>query len=319
MALSAFRPLGLLRLSSAKPLAKRIYAAMIGGLSGQFDASPGTHVEASIFAKAMGLARSAVLIQHAWEQVLPMKALEMLPVREREYGLAPGPNDTIGQRRRAVAARKLLPLGCSRTNVENALRTLLGSDFVAYRPTTVDEMVSWPAALGAVEMNLQPPSVRRKLVTLSASVASLGVPLTVPYALLAGPPPPPPVDLPGPAGLSVGDVLTVDPGRLGLEEAVAVTAVGGGTLTATFTKAHDSGAIGTTMPFPNWQSSKRHSLIVISAAAAIDPEKRRKIHELMQRIARGVSTWSITDNSGPFLVGVSRIGVTPFGAINVNL
>jgi len=74
--------------------------------------------------------------------------------------------------------------------------------------------------------------------------------------------------------------------------------------------------------YPYWTSSKRHSLVVLTASAAADPEKRRKVHELMGRLARGVSTWDIAAESapgfaGPFRVGEGRLGMTPIGTVAV--
>src|SRR5262249_11391681 len=89
---------------------------------------------------------------------------------------------------------------------------------------------------------------------------------------------------------------------------------------AQFALAHDDGVFVTTMPYPLWASTKRHALIVLTSAAAADPEKRRRVHNLMRKIARGVSTWSICDGgagktNGPFRVGVGRLGVTTIGAV----
>ena len=71
-------------------------------------------------------------------------------------------------------------------------------------------------------------------------------------------------------------------------------------------------------PWPYWTSTKRHYLVEVTASAAQDPEARRQIHALMRRMARGVSTWAICGNAGPFTIGsptLGIIGVTPIGSI----
>jgi len=78
----------------------------------------------------------------------------------------------------------------------------------------------------------------------------------------------------------------------------------------------------TTAPFPYWVSSKRHNVIVLKAAAAADPEKRRQVNELLGRMLRGVSTWDIAAEStpghaGPFKVGEGLLGVTPIGDLTL--
>jgi hypothetical protein len=334
--LSAFRPLGLLRLSSQVPIAKRIYDAQVEALGGQFDLSDGTHAEATIFARSLGLARTYAIMHRAARQRLPKYVLELLPAMEDEYGLVPGPRDSIAQRQAAFAAAKLLPGGASRVNVENALRTLLGDAFVAYRTTKSSEIVNYPTNCGDSPMNLQLPSVPRRLIRIKSSV-STGAQV-VSYDALDDTTSI--IVVPTQDGgrkvhsqtLLVGDVLVVQPETLGQAERVTVTAVGVDTagsspgqfahrtFTATFAKSHDVDCVATTQPFPWWTSTQRQSLIVLTTEAATDPETRRKVNELMHRIARDVSTWAITDGSptvtnGPFKVGVGKLGVTSIGAV----
>ena len=62
---------------------------------------------------------------------------------------------------------------------------------------------------------------------------------------------------------------------------------------ATFTKAHDVGAALVAGHFPYWWSTQRYAWIVVTAAAAIDAESRRKVNDFLTRAARGVSQWAI--------------------------
>ncbi len=123
-----------------------------------------------------------------------------------------------------------------------------------------------------------------------------------------------------------GDVLCVDPGNLGLVERVTVTAAAGEgdtrTLTAVFRKPHSVGVYATDGPVPLWSNSKRHVLVVVTAAAAVDTDLVRRVHELFRRIMRAPTTWAIVQPTtpgagtvGPFTIG-STAG-SPLGAVPV--
>jgi hypothetical protein len=90
--------------------------------------------------------------------------------------------------------------------------------------------------------------------------------------------------------------------------------------TATFANPHSAGCLLTTMPFPSWQSTKRRAIIVLTAAAALDPDSRRKVNDLMKRMAREVSTWNIvpvssTGHTGAFSIGHSYLDAATFGDV----
>lgn len=311
---SSFNPLGMLALSSKPSQAELIYRSIVasyGGPGKNFTFDKGSRQDATAYAQAMGIARARLTLQRAGNQLDPRLVGEMAGYREQEYGLVPGASDTMQQRRGALASRKLLPLGSNQTNTENALRDLLGAGFVSLRTTPVADAVTWPLALGDSPMNMQRPEAPRKLVRLIAPVATLGAPLAVAYSQITTP------LVPGSAPVTLlnGDVVVVDPANNSQAERVTVSAVTPSMFTATFTKSHDAGALATTGSFPWWESTKRHSLVIVTAAVAASSEWRRKIHELMQRLARGVSTWDITDGAGPFKVGVGKLGITPIGAL----
>jgi hypothetical protein len=318
---SAFTPFGMLAFSSKPSRAESIY----NSLANQFTDSgisvdPGSREDCTLYAQAMGMARARYCLEKAWNQILPNKVTDLLDQHEADYGIVPGPTQTTDQRRGALVARKLLPLGAARNNVENALRALLGTDLLAYRTTTAGEGVSTPTNSTDQPLNFQLATVAPKLVTLASDISvGLGAPQTVGYAKVA---------LPLHPGLSpsanyiqAGDKLVVEAGRFSLEEVVTVTASTSSTFTATFNNAHQAGAYCTTQPWPAWSSTQRHALIVLTASAAVDPVKRQAIHDIMGRIARGVSTWAIvastgTGTAGPFVIGSSPIGATPLGTIS---
>jgi hypothetical protein len=323
MKTSAFTPTGLLKLSGEEPLARRLYKATRAMLGAQLAGEPASFADCFAYALALGIARGATLLERAFGQMLPTEVTDLLSAQEEEYGLIPSPSASITARRAALAARVLLPGGAGRLNVENALRNLLGASFVAYRTTTPAERAFWPPALGNAPQNLVDPAVARKLLRVSPPISiGLGAPQTVAYT---------PVEPLAQAGsrhtLAVGDKVVVEPELLARAEVVTVAALGvhgagAPTFTGVFNQAHEPGCWATTMPFPAWTSTQRFSLVVVEALAALDPEVRRQVHELMDRIARGVSTWAVVQatgphQAGPFLLDKSPLNATPFGTITV--
>ncbi len=316
--LSRFTPCGMLAMSSRPSHAETIFKALVRS-QGDAYAAGGPH-EAKLYAQAMGLARVQYALERAGNQQFAKRATDFFDILEHEHGLVPRPDATDAERTAELAARMLLPGGASQANVERALSELLGDDFVAYRPTPVDEMVLYPAAIGDSPMNLVAPEVVRKRLVITGAISTgLGAPQQVRYletrteaddtALLA----------------AEGDVLVVGPGTA-TEERVTVTAISTvgdeHFLTAAFDQPHPANTLATTAPYPMWTSTKRHSLIVLTAAAAADAEKRRKVHDLMRRVARGVSTWEIAAESepgetGPFKVGEGLLGITTIGTITL--
>jgi hypothetical protein len=349
-------------------------------------------MDALCYAQAMGEARMRSKLDRAVNQQYPSRLVDCLEKREAEFQVVPGPHDTVTQRRATLEARYLLPLGCATNNVENALRSLLGADFINYRRTTTGEAVLAPATIGDQPMNLQRTDVARKRANFAEAVTTTASPVVIRYNLAEGEP------------LMAGDVITVEPELRGITERVVVThgwapsldfatvksatittavtttgthtvnytqavgaqplaegdviffilpteyvridAITSTTLTATFSQlhsflgplgipvstlpqyaivatfanAHSVGCIATTMPYPYWSSTKRHSLIVVTPTAAASLDTRRKIHALMKRIAREVSTWEIVAESTPghtgaFVIGTSTLGAQTFGDI----
>ena len=322
MKLSAFTPTGLLRLTSKPSPAESIY----NSLANQYRDSgisiePLSRADCTMYAQAMGMARAQRCLEKGWNQILPSRVSDLLDQREAEYGVVPGPFDTTDQRRSVLASRKLLPLGAAKNNIENALSALLGADFICYRPTKNAEVVKIPGGSDDPAINFQLASVPPKVVTLATDICiGLGFAQAVGYTK---------AELPLHPGLSpsanyigVGDKIMIDAGHLALRESVAVTAATATTFTATFNMPHQAGAVCTTQPFPSWQSTQRFALIVLTAAAAVDPVKRQKVHDLLGRIARSVSTWSIvagdgspSGTAGPFVIGSSPLGATPLGTV----
>ena len=310
--LSCFTPCGMLTLSSEPSHAQPIYETMIASLGGAFKVTQGTHIEASIYARAMALAELRYLLEHAGGQVTAAGLDEMLGLREEEYEVVPGPADTLAERRAVIAARKLLSRGARRESIEGALSALLGSLFVGLRACPPAEILNTPTTLGDQPANLQLPTVRRCLYRLTTAISTgLGAPQSVAFTA---------VDPPGAVPL-VGDVIVIEPEIDGITERVTVTAVAGSTLTATFTNPHTAAALATSAPYPYWTGTQRASLIFVTDAAAIDPETRRKLNELLERMMRAPSTWAIVQgtgaSAGPFTLDASPLDATPFDALTI--
>jgi hypothetical protein len=128
--------------------------------------------------------------------------------------------------------------------------------------------------------------------------------------------------------LAKGDVLCVQPENLGLAEKITVVAVEGSgptrTMHATFSNAHDAGAAATTGATPIWWSNTGHLLVVVTAAAALNAELCGRVNELLTRIAKGGTTWSIVEPTtagattvGPYTLGVSPLGAVPIGTVQI--
>lgn len=131
--------------------------------------------------------------------------------------------------------------------------------------------------------------------------------------------------------LVAGDILCIDPGNLGLTERVEVLSVreedGVRYFSARFTKTHSAGVYVTTGPMPIWTNTKRHVLLVVTAAAAVDPKLVRRVHAELTRIMRAPTTWAIVQPTtpgaatvGPFTIGAtagSPLGAVPVESITV--
>ncbi len=328
---SLFTPGALLQLKAGRPAAEAIHETVVrlftDGSVGAISKTLGSFVDCFSFALALTVARAQRRQQKLDRETLAAGAYELLAQLEEEHGLSPGPEDTIQDRRDALLARMLAAQGSRRPSLEQALADLMGDDYIGIHladPST--EVSNWPTSLGDDPQLLLADDVSRTLVRITQSISvGLGSSQAVTYT---------PVD---PTSddehtLTVGDRLIVQPENLGLAEPVTVTAVGtsGGSLTfsATFNNAHDNPSLAAQMPFPAWGSSQRHIWVVLSAAAAVDAESRRQVHELMARMVTGVTTWSIcpytgdgiTDQAGPWTLDgalLGRLDMNPMGTISV--
>jgi hypothetical protein len=494
--LSAFTPFGQLEFSSEPSTAEKIYRSLKAGYrhpeTGEqtIDTSDGTHQEAKLYGWSIAIANASQVLQAAGNELRPERSYAQLEAHEHWYKLTPGPEESIAERRAALAAKRKASRGPRYEAMVDALHTLLGASFLAYRPIGVDvdanEDVSYPRfpaqgpgifrrpdlpaksvrlltaithpgvfgicdeyalANHSAHLSLDADSLlgqsfegdgrriaraafelRRasievtgvlvaKVYAHAGTFGTTGVPIGVPLArsepfsvqglalafamielVFAGPNRIVLVDghhyflvleytggspgrflevgvddsTPTHAGNSAivlanawssfaghdlifqiktgfsqevtyenwsrtqaeinlvrGDVMVVDPGNWGLAEKVTVIDSSGSgptrTLTACFDEPHSANVYATTGTMPMWTSTKRHVLIVVTAAAAISVAMRAKINALLATVMRGPTTWDIVeptspgaDTVGPFTLGESPLGAVPIGELSID-
>lgn len=319
--LSAYTELGHLELTSEPTLGERFHQALMAAMGGQYSTEEGSRQEAHLYAQAMELATAAYCYRRAGAQADPATVLECLRYREAEHRIVPNLKSSIELRRRDLQFRSQAPKAPTRANMEAALQILLGDDFLSLGTTAPGSAAIYPdTTLGQDQpLNLVAPETPRRILSFVDAVTTLGVPVTVEYVSTYGEERDED-DVLQP-NLLVGSTMVVSPDVPALMERVEIEAcevdpappaVPTRTLlTATFTKPHPAGAIATTQPWPYWISTQRHFTVYLTEEAAEDPEKRRRVHALMQRMVRGVSTWDIAAGAGPFIVAQSKLGLTP--------
>jgi hypothetical protein len=118
--------------------------------------------------------------------------------------------------------------------------------------------------------------------------------------------------------LMVGEYITVEPGRVGLQERIRITASTATTITATFANPHSNGVRATTAPWPTWSSTKCHSLVLVAPSVLASKTKLAKIQLFMRKIMPARCTWSVQGYTGGYTeyyyVG-SRIGFASVGVV----
>lgn len=292
MAFSRFNRFGNgFRFSSKKPHGLSIYETLKEGMGAAYNVSSEGRQQARLYAQAMCLGAAQYELDRAANNQNPLTATELLPVLERDFQVIPPFDATLGDRRRELAARRLVTRGARVEAVESSLRLLLGDAFISYEPTPTASLVAWPAAPASIG-TFERAGTQKKLIRISANISTTNVPHTVVFESLGG------TDAP-----IAGEHYTVgtdsrDPNI----ERVEVTTVNGQTLTAVFTRPHVTGFLAT-RPHPVFISSKRYARVVVTFAAATNVETRRKINEQMKRQLRGVSRWCIVSNEGRFRLG----------------
>ncbi len=329
---SSFASHGVLQMKGGASAAQTLHASIVSLFSDGSDfalsTELGSFVDCFAFAFARVLAKAQIRQQKLDRERLAAGAWELLPALEDEFGLRPAPGDSVQTRRAALLAAMRSALGSRRTELEQSLADLLGADYIGLHVHATADVDLWPAALGDDPMLLAVPDAPRKLVRLPYQVSTgLGAPQFLAYE---------PVD-PLPADgedntLTAGDEIVIGVDNLGLAETVTIASVeepGDGEtyplMQVTVNKPHGPGTLCAAMPFPAWGSSQRHIFVVLSEAAALDADTRRRVHEHMARTVTGVTTWSISPanasgGAGPLTLDdpvLGRLDMNPFGTVSV--
>lgn len=295
------------RCSSKKPLGQVLYEQILEsqGPAYQHEVMAGP-VAGRAFALAMMVARANSTLERAAEQADPLKVYDLLLAKEREYSLTPAPDATLGERRQALAAAMKLSIGPRRANVEYQLQTLLGEDFVAWVTNESDADAAFPLSPW-LDCGIFRSPVLWKTIRVTPKVAFTGTPLTVQWTHEAG----------DTGTLTVGDKLVVAPGETGQQDLITITARTSSTLTATFARPHEAGAMAIRRPWPFWMSTAKHSLVVVRNGRAQDRVLRKKVALLLHKLLGATSTWDVVEENttagttGGFLPGVSQPSISP--------
>lgn len=279
--------------------------------------APGSLLDLASFGAATILAMAMRKLDRAEGQRSAGGVYDLIDDQEGEHGIAPSPGATIAERRATLKAHEKLAKGAARPNVESALRELLGSNFVGIHITQPDEAQLFPAMLGAQPMNLARAGIERKIIRIQQPICiGIGAPQTVYYS------PFDPISSDGSSPLRIGDELVVEPEIAGRAEKITVTDVSanifGHVFTAVFNNAHEPLAYATTMPLPMWMSTQREVIVVVSNAAALDVEKRRQVHDLLERMLSCVTVWALVQSSGAGTAGPFTLDDPVLGVCDAN-
>lgn len=293
---SAFSYFGALAYSSKRPHGEDIYEAMRDGMGDTYETDFSGREQSRLYAQAVALADAQYQIDRAGNNITPSRALEMLGKLESDYQIVPDPNSSINDRRAALVARWKISRGARRESVESALTSLLGTDFISYDTISDASFVASPAAPGTVGV-FTGPGATQKSFRLTPAISITAGPIIVPYTAI------------GDRAPLAGETYCVDPDPRSAAEQITIIAATPTTITADFARAHEPGAVAV-RPHPLWISSQRYAVIRVTLSCAKDPVKRKRINELMARVARGVSQWSIAHNLGSLTTDDPVLGLT---------
>jgi hypothetical protein len=306
MRFSAFTGFGFLSFSGKVPRGEAIYRALVAADGGNFADEFDSPMGGTRYARAMAIARARATLERVENNSHPLLAQESLPVFAAMFGIGMGGSPSSV--RAEVAARMRIPLGPGQENIEAALELLIDGhagpgSFVEFRTMPLDEAEEYPSdAINSGPGTFKPATSRRKTIRFTEPVTVS----TVEYEDFSGDPSPP----------EVGEEWVIDAGRPGLQERVTILAVGNGTITANFQRAHDRYSFATASPFPYWMSTKQHSLVLVAPGLGADPSLRNKIVSVLDKMLSGPSTYDIVemDPAEPteprvFKVGEPSIGI----------
>lgn len=319
MKFSAFTSFGVLEFKAGQPIERTFYDAMIRALGEGVGLSceRGSFADCFAFATARIVGAAARKLERGSEQMFARKVYDLLSAHEIEHKIVPSPDSTIPQRKRALLAKKRARQGSSPAALGDQLRTLLGEEFVGLHITEPSERQVWPAALNDSPMILAPANIERKLATNILPISiGLGSPHVLPYIAVA------PIMADGSNIFRVGDEVIIEPEILGRCERVSVEAVGTmvlnqttyNTITVTPTNAHEPNCSIALLPYPLWMSTQREMVVVVKPTVVNSPPKMRQLHNLLDQVLTGVTTWAVVQESaagqvGPFTTDDPVLGI----------
>jgi len=279
---------------SSKPTHGRaIYESISENMGDSYDQGFESLNSARLYADAMCMASAQYQLDRALNNRNPALATELLTQLEKDFQVTPGYRDSLKQRRDYLSALAKVSRGNSQAVIENALRLVLGTDFVSYTHLTTPP---WPVDPTATSVFAVAGETTKQFM-IQPCVVDTGSLISVNFVPVGASEPP-----------RKGEHYTVDPDPLSTVEVIKIDSSTATSISAVFSRSHDPGTIAT-RSYPFWSSHRRYSVITTTLAASQDPEKRRKVNNLMTRAARGVSQWCIVSNSGSFVLDSTTRGV----------
>jgi hypothetical protein len=288
----------------------------------------GSDDELKLYAWSVVLGSALYELEHAGNQANPLKAYDLIPLLEQDFGLTPGPFDTVQTRQAAIAAAEKFPLGAIPSNIVNTVKLIVGAaNFYAYAPNPAGTATTFPPtmAVGNGPGQFRDIRIPPRFVQLVDPVVSIGSSWCA-YQNLD-------TTIATPELLLAGDTVVVEAGNTGSMEQVTVLATSAATqldctpgynyFQAFFQGPHDVGSPITTGTYPYWWSTQRLNYMVVASSIATSRPKRAKLDAVLAKIMRTVDQWAIVSPSsttagggtvGPLTIG-APMGTTSIGAI----
>jgi hypothetical protein len=292
----------------------------------------GSDDELKLYAWSVVLGSALYEAEKAGNQANPLKASDLIPLLEQDFGIIPGAKDSLQDRQNAIAVAELFPRGCIPSNVVNASKLIVAAmNFLAYVPSpeapNPTRFPTWPISVGVVPGQFKDVRVLPRFLQLIDPVATTGE-RWVAYENLD-------TTITTPTLILNGETVVVQAGNTSTMERVTVDNVatpaavpsgctpGYNYFQADFQRSHDIGAPIVTGNYPYWWSTQRLSYIVVSATAAVNRQLRAKLDVLLGKILRTVDMWAIVQATtitatggtvGPLVVG-GGMGTQSVGSV----
>jgi hypothetical protein len=300
-----------IRFTSKIPYSERYFEGLRSSYGSLWTESLQSTIAVETFAEArcLGLAREQ--LERAANQSNPWWCNELLPKRERDFGLVPMPTAKLRERQAELAAAMAANGGERMDSLRDGLTALLGDGLIAVVPqvmTSGGQFPSWWPPWNTSHpvrpCNFVPLGAKFKTVRLTSHTLN-GV---ASYAYAAG----------EPAPLIVGEKVVLGAGQRGLTEIVTIASATATTFTpaTAFAYPHESGTYCTTATIPYWISGRRFIFVVCTDDVLVDNVLMQRANNYMRRAVGNSCQWGLVASSGsgtagPFTIGESLLGQTP--------